>query len=70
MRVRLLLLMVLAHAHCVFAQIWPVKPVRFILPNSAGSGPDVVARRAAQMGRDRARGGRQARVIAPGIRSL
>ena len=27
---------------------WPVKPVRWILPNSAGSGPDTVARLAAQ----------------------
>jgi tripartite-type tricarboxylate transporter receptor subunit TctC len=29
------------------AQTWPVKPVRWILPNSAGSGPDTVARLAA-----------------------
>lgn len=31
-----------------FAQAWPVKPVRFILPNSAGSSPDVLARFAAE----------------------
>jgi tripartite-type tricarboxylate transporter receptor subunit TctC len=29
------------------AQTWPAKPVRWILPNSAGSGPDTVARLAA-----------------------
>lgn len=37
---------------CLFAcsagaQTWPAKPVRWILPNSAGSGPDTVARLAA-----------------------
>lgn len=29
------------------AQTWPVKPVRWIIPNSAGSGPDTVTRLAA-----------------------
>ena len=32
----------------VLAQAWPVKPVRFILPNSAGSSPDGLARFAAE----------------------
>ncbi len=32
----------------VFAQIWPAKPVRFILPNSAGSSVDALARFAAE----------------------
>src|SRR3954469_23227189 len=31
----------------LFAQQWPAKPVRFILPNGPGSGPDVMARLAA-----------------------
>ena len=47
MPTRLLLLIVLSCATCAFAQSWPARPVRFILPNSAGSGPDVVARLAA-----------------------
>ncbi|MFH1044439.1 MAG: tripartite tricarboxylate transporter substrate binding protein, partial [Pseudomonadota bacterium] len=31
----------LGHAN---AQTWPAKPVKFIVPNSAGSVPDVIAR--------------------------
>src|SRR4051812_1547237 len=44
----LLLLCLFAFVPPSFAQSWPTKPVRFILPNSAGSGPDLLARVAAE----------------------
>jgi tripartite-type tricarboxylate transporter receptor subunit TctC len=44
----LFLVVLLAAASGAHAQTWPAKPVRFILPNSAGSGPDGLARLAAE----------------------
>ncbi len=42
-RIVLLALIVIASG-VAHGQAWPSKPVRFIVPNSAGAGPDVVAR--------------------------
>jgi tripartite-type tricarboxylate transporter receptor subunit TctC len=48
MTIRLLLFVLALTSSTAIAQQWPAKPVRFILPNSAGSGPDGLARFAAQ----------------------
>jgi tripartite-type tricarboxylate transporter receptor subunit TctC len=45
---RLLPLVLAFASSAALAQAWPGKPVRFILPNSAGSGPDGLARFVAQ----------------------
>ncbi len=47
MRTPLLALALCTLAGMSHAQTWPAKPVRWIIPNSAGSGPDTVTRLAA-----------------------
>jgi tripartite-type tricarboxylate transporter receptor subunit TctC len=47
MKTRFLFLFLALVSSTAFAQQWPAKPVRFILPNGPGSGPDVMARLAA-----------------------
>ncbi len=44
----LIIMLAFAISGAVHAQGWPSKPVRIILPNAAGSGPDVIMRLAAE----------------------
>src|SRR5262245_20613700 len=45
---RAVMLLALAAAPCAFAQTYPAKPVRVIVPYAAGGGTDTVARFIAQ----------------------